>query len=166
MKKKDLTLGIILTLVLGPLGMLYTSVVGFVVFFILNSLLGIMWLLLRSSGGASGTESVLSFCFLLIRILEIYWTYNVINEKNRRIDEKLPEMTAGEQLECGFREVIIDFLAGLFFTTCIFALLVFSHILDKASDFTSVLIYLAILAVTIYLISVAKKADPPQVPES
>ena len=147
MQKKDLTTGLALTFFLTFFGMIYTSVVGFVTFLIINVFL-IILLLLVGLDGAS--VPIFRFCFLIVWLLELYWTYNVLMEKNKRIENKEIPMTGTEEFDLGFVNItigLLGILASIFFSCCLYALLSVTHILDKTSDTLQGIIFFIALIV-------------------
>jgi hypothetical protein len=156
MQKKDLTTGLALTFFFGPVGMLYTSVVGFLTFLIINIFLLILFLFVGSNGGAP----FINLGYFIVLLLELYWTYNVLIEKNKRIDNKQIPMTTAEEFDLGFQNItsaLLVFLVSIFFTCCIHALLSLTHILDKTSNSFQGFIFFIILIAFLLTFSFVQK---------
>jgi len=156
MQKKDLTTGLVLTLFFGPFGMLYTSVVGFLAFLIINICVGILFVFASSAGGVP----ILNFSFLVVLLLELYWTYIVLTEKNKRIENKQIPMTSGEEFDLGFQNItnaLLIILVSLFFTCCIYAVLSLTHILDNTSNSVQGVIFFIVLIVFFLIFLFAEK---------
>lgn len=152
MQKKDLTTGLALTFFFGPVGMLYTSVSGFFTFLVINIFLIILFLF----SGSGAAAPIFYFCFFIVLLLELYWTYSILIEKNRRIDSKQAPMTKTEEFDLGFQNITnagLVILVSIFFTCCIYALLSVTHILDKTSNsFQGIMFFITLIAFFLVLL--------------
>ena len=156
MEKKSLTTGMLLTLLFGPLGMIYTSFVGFITFIPINIFFGILYSFASPEGG----KFILVFFGFVITVLQLYWTYNVITETNDRISIGNPPMTQIEEFNVGFKNVcdaILDLLGCILFTCCVFAVLSVIHILDNTENSTQGFIFFSVLVLFLLVFWFANK---------
>jgi len=158
MKKKDLTTGLVLTTLFGPFGMIYTSMAGFLAFLIFD----IFLLLVLLFSGISLDSPILRIVFLMVLLLEVYWTYNVLIEINNRAANKQPAMTGSEEFDFGFKNILnasLVFLACIFFSCGIFALLSLTHSFDKLSSYMQGVIFFMIFVVILFSFSFKRKSE-------
>lgn len=156
MQKKDLTTGLALTFFFGPIGMIYTSVVCSMSFLMLNLFLLTIFLF----AGSMEAAPLLRVGYLIVLVLELFATYNIINEKNKRIDNKEIPMTREEEFDLGFQNTsntLLVFLVSIFFTCCIYALLSLTHMFDKMSNSFQGIIFFIVLIASFLIFSFVKK---------
>lgn len=109
MKKKNSTTAIILILLFGVFGMLYTSVAVFFCFLAIN-IVGVFLLYLIEL-------PITPIFFLTMLIIQLNFVYLFITERNKIIDNKLEPMTKKKKMELPSK-IVGNVLAYLFF--CIF----------------------------------------------
>ena len=126
--KKSTSIGVLLAWFFSSFGVLYTSSVGFLPFFILDIVVGLLL--------GSGINVVAIFVGVVFLIIRVIWVQDVIEEHNQRIENKITPMTSGEILECGFKNifpVLINILMSLFLTCFLYAILSLSGLINKLS---------------------------------
>lgn len=162
MKKKKLSLGLILTFLFDAFGIIYASFAGFLFFLITGILIGFLIGMItdpvnvlpsgvdivnHSNGLVSGkirnakldynSPRILLFWVsaLIYKFTAMNFTYTVIKEKNRRIDLNLPKMTGWEEIDLGLVDMLRLFINSTYIFVYILIPLFFSCVVYALASF-------------------------------
>ena len=121
MKKKNLTLAIILPIFFGSLGLLYSSRIAGIKMIVINVLLGIVLAFSTSFDSDNVLEiaNIGSILFFLLQPLMILWSVLIAKTKNHLI-AKNQTMTNDLEINLGFK-ALMQALVVIFFTLLIIA---------------------------------------------
>jgi hypothetical protein len=138
-QKKDLTLSIILSLLLGPLGLFYSTIVGGVILFILATVV-------CSIGLVSNSNFLISLTFLILNPTAIFWGALVVKKKNKLANLNMT-ITTEEEINFG-GDAFSSGLGMIFFSltiTALFSLFNENNILSNNIYVFSILVLLLTL---------------------
>src|SRR4051812_39816486 len=111
MQKKNLFTSLALVFFFGPFGVLYTSTLGFWLFAGLDLVVIFFTSFIKFSlGDVRVMRLLIGFG---INLLPLYWTFKVVTERNRRIEQNIPLLTPSEELSYGFNDIIVGFMTLL-----------------------------------------------------